>query len=101
MSLWAVRETSWQRWPSPPCLFQLVDLLAALEEGGVRLAHLAGGAHALGLQLLHGHVLAGDVLGDVAADLAGGLAEELLAVAGLGAAAAEEALQEKMLRIKI
>ena len=76
-------------------LLQLVDLLAALEEGCVRLAHLAGGADALGLQLLHGHVLAGDVLGDVAADLAGGLAEELLAVAGLGPAAAEEALEDK------
>ena len=49
------------------------------------------------LKLLHGHVFAGNVLGDVAADLAGGFAEELLTVAGLGPAAAEEAL----VRVKV
>ena len=56
MSLWAVRETSWQRWPSPPCLFQLIDLLAALEEGCVHLVPLPRRAHAHGLQLLRGHM---------------------------------------------
>ena len=49
------------------------------------------------LKLLHGHVLAGDVLGHVAADLAGSrLAKELLAVAWLGSRRGEEASEEAL-----
>ena len=46
------------------------------------------------LKLVHGHVFARNVLGDVAANLASRVAEELLAVDGLGRAASEEPPEE-------